>query len=230
MRFSNKYKFIYFANPKCGSTSLRVFLENLDEEIIDNYNDINKKNLYHDHYNAQTYYEIFKKYYNIDLKEYFSFTIIRNPWDKIVSAFKYQKRDKNGIEWWHAENYDDKTAGHYTFEQLLNQISNDKDWNGCGVPSADNFCYDETNINCLLTKIYTLETFSLKQLENDMNEFYRNNNLDIVMSFCEKDLDKLNCSETKTDYKNFYTENWMIDIIQKYYSEDIKLGNYSFSK
>jgi hypothetical protein len=229
MRFSNKYKFIYFANPKSGSTSIRDFFDKFDEEIVDNYNDINQKKIYHDHWNAQIYYEIFKNHYNIDLKTYFSFTIIRNPWDKIVSAFKYQKRDKNGIEWY-TENYDQNTAGEYSFENMLrNNINNEKNWNGCGVLSADNFCYDETNTNCLITKIYKLETFSLKQLENDMNEFYKNNNLDITISFHKKELDKLNCSEQRINYKTFYTENWMIETIKKYYFEDIKIGNYIFS-
>ena len=32
----------------------------------------------------------------------------------------------------------------------------------------------------------------------------------------------------KVDYRIYYTEQWMIDIVRKVYKKDIELGNYKF--
>jgi len=57
---SHKYKYIYFETPKCGSTTLKQTLP--DKDMI--------------------------RYLEKDLvDEYFKFSFVRNPWDRMVSVY-----------------------------------------------------------------------------------------------------------------------------------------------
>ena len=125
MRIDTKNKIIYLANPKTGSTSLRLLMDPNSNKYLLNL--LKEKNLYNDHYNINIFQKNFNKL-NIDnidlnLKNYFSFTTIRNPWERIVSAFKYQERDKNGVPFWNYDSYDKNTSGQYTFESFLKLCS-----------------------------------------------------------------------------------------------------------
>jgi len=89
VRISHKYKFVYIAIPKTGSGSVRMSL--------DRHSDIlsvgDKTSPYHWHTKARDLKKHFKsKTWNWD--EYFKFTFVRNPWDMLVSLYKYFQHNK----------------------------------------------------------------------------------------------------------------------------------------
>jgi len=70
---SNQKKYIWFLIPKCGSNSIRNFLHK-NSEIVSN--------------------EQFKEAVRtgIDWENYFKFIIVRNPWDRLLSAWQDKVR------------------------------------------------------------------------------------------------------------------------------------------
>ena len=221
MRIDTKNKIIYFANPKTGSTSLR--------EVMNKYCDfdimkiLKNNSMYHDHWGVSKYNTIFQilnkeTNSNIDLNNYFSFTTIRNPWDKVVSGFKYQKCDKNGNAWY-TSNYDKNTEGEYSFSEFVRDIHDKDYWCGIGIPNAEYFCFDENNKQAI-KKIYPIETLTKDILKNDIKKYV---NIDYDIS----DIPNLNMTK-KDDYRKYYTEEGMINIVKNVYKKDIELGNYKF--
>jgi len=102
MIISHKHKFIFIHSNKCAGTSLEVSLASVcgDDDIIgpvtleglsDDYkHPINyDKDKFEDTMSAKEIKDnIPLKYWN----EYFKFSVIRNPWDRIISAWHWQTR------------------------------------------------------------------------------------------------------------------------------------------
>ena len=96
---SHKHKFIFIHIPKCGGTSVEQTLlknEGIPEERI------LKWNLTHD---EQQKFRLWYKYGNVDVqhrkidqykteneKKYFTFTFVRNPWERFLSEYFYIKK------------------------------------------------------------------------------------------------------------------------------------------
>ena len=76
IKLSNQKKYIWFLIPKCGSNSIRIFLHK-NSEIVSN--------------------EKLKEavHTGIDWKNYFKFIIVRNSWDRLLSAWQ----DKAQNQW-----------------------------------------------------------------------------------------------------------------------------------
>ena len=221
MRIDTENKIVYFANPKTGSTSLRKMMDKYcDFSIIKH---LNNNNMYHDHWSINNYNIIFnilnkQTKSNIYLSEYFSFTTIRNPWDRVVSAFKYQKCDKNGYPFYHTD-YDKNTAKQYSFSEFLKNIHDKDYWCGIGIPNANYFFFDENN-NQLVTKIYPIEILTKEIIESDIKKYFE-------IDYDIKEIPHLNATKI-VDYRRYYTEKWMIDKVREVYKKDIEIGNYSF--
>jgi len=218
MRYSKKYNFIYLANCKTGSTSIRNLLTENIEDVIFNMNELKYKKKFHEHFTAREYTKIFEENGD-DFSKYFSFTVIRNPYDRTVSAYSYQKCDKNGKPFWHYDKYDEESAGSLSFEKYL-----DINGPGYGINNINHFAYDN-NGNNLLTKIYTIENFSIEQLNNDINKF--NNNKYPLINLPNK-LEKLNQTVRNNDYKYYFKNDKYIKLVNDYFYEDIRLGNYLY--
>ena len=82
---SHKHKFLSIRIPKTGSTSITKALEKYFDEC--GVGDRNSPYFYHqpasnlkDHFESE----------NWNWDEYFKFTFVRNPWDRLVSMFFYQ--------------------------------------------------------------------------------------------------------------------------------------------
>jgi hypothetical protein len=221
MRIDTQNKVIYLANTKTGSTSLRAMVDKYANKYL--MDKLRENNLFHNHWSLSKYLdclEIFNKKYsrNINLNEYFSFTTIRNPWDRLVSAYKYQKCDVNGNPWY-VEEFDKHTAYQYPFEEFVKRLDNNDYWCNNSTPNATNFCFDK-NGKQLLTKIYPIETLTVDDLINDI----------YVHCGVKYDIQEmLHLNKTRQgDYRKYYNKQWMIDKVAEVYQKDIELGNYEF--
>ena len=73
---SHKYRCIFVHNNKTGGTSISKLLVNTSYPL-------------HKHFSALQY----KKKYSDCFHDYFKFTFIRNPWDKLLSQFFFRVAD-----------------------------------------------------------------------------------------------------------------------------------------
>jgi hypothetical protein len=89
MLISHKYKFITIDIPKTGTRSFRESLVPLG--VIDEFGAPNLNAEFYQHDGAIRAKKQFAKN-NWNWNEYFKFTIVRNPWVRYFSFFKYLKR------------------------------------------------------------------------------------------------------------------------------------------
>lgn len=221
---SETFKILYLENPKCGSGSIRNFLKytfvkdiRILQHIVEN------KTKYDDyHSNIKQTKEICCNL-NLEFDNYFSFTTIRNPWAKMVSLYHYDRPDKNGFSWY-LENklYDSTSAFTHDFNYWIKNIDSKKFFN------INNFAF-ENNIQ-QVTKIYPIETFTIKELCDDITEFHEKNNLGIPHFDFDIHM-KLSITNT-TEHKHYssYYSKESIEIVRNLFAKDIELGNYVFEE
>ena len=95
MRISHKHKYMFFSKPKSASTTIREILNDhcdfKHSEHKEIKNLINPKNPFYSHippFEAEIQFQ--NK--NWDISEYSLFTTVRNPFSRIVSAYKHMTR------------------------------------------------------------------------------------------------------------------------------------------
>lgn len=216
---SPKHNYVYFANPKTGSTSLRDILIKTSCDYLHEFN----TNHFHFHMTLNT---LKTKY---DITNYFTFTTIRNPYEKLVSLYFYNKPDINNLAWYD-NGYDKNTKFINSFKIWLIDYINDKNENRLWSMRLPNTKIEshgfDNNYNQVITKIYKIEDFTLKQLEDDINNHNQkighNNNKTIF----NIDMPYLNVTNHK-HYSEYYDYE-LVELVKKNYAYDIKLGNYKF--
>tara|TARA_B100001057_G_scaffold497548_1_gene601982 strand:+ start:7690 stop:8262 length:573 start_codon:yes stop_codon:yes gene_type:complete len=103
MIISPKYKFVFIANTKTGSTSIHKTLLNCvkDKNLIDESSFI----LGDKHLSCRKLLEQRPQY-----KNYFKFAFVRNPWDRVVSWYFFCKRS----------DYIKRNTSDISFKEFLN--------------------------------------------------------------------------------------------------------------
>lgn len=95
MRILHSKKLIFVSKPRCGSTSIRRILNKLmtdDDQKCDfsgQYDDL------HPHMTAPSIHSYLTRH-GIDISEYKTFTVTRNPLEMLWSYYKYFQPDING--------------------------------------------------------------------------------------------------------------------------------------
>lgn len=94
---------------------------------------------------------------------------------------------------------------------------------GHGTPKIENFAFDKDG-NQLVTKIYLIESFTISELEKDINDF-NGGKFDTLK--LKKDLPKINTTKHKI-YREYYTKPEMIEMVRRHFVKDIEIGKYKF--
>lgn len=133
----------------------------------------------------------------------FIFSVVRNPFTRTFSLYKYYVRMMEGFSV-------NKTDSLMSFEFFLDSIKTKKNIFFTNiVPSTQSYYLKDKNNNMALNKIYRFE--NLKELEKDLNIT----------------LPKINIGKYSTeDYKNAYTKE-NISLVQEIYYEDFINFNYA---
>jgi hypothetical protein len=213
MIISHKYKFIFIAVPKTGTTSIEAKLDPLNEvfQLSSEAMDRGSSNIKH------ITLENLKAHTNKNLDSYFSFAFCRNPWDRHLSIYKFYK--KSIKEW--EKNTPPQWADHY--QRYTNLVG--------GFESFNDFVKSRPGWTELQTHWLSKNIDFIGRMENiqsDFNIIYDK----IAKQNCppeEKDqiqLDHLNKSN-REDYREVYN-NESIDIIAKAYKKDIDYLGYKF--
>jgi len=89
---NHKHKFIFVHIPKTGGRSIEKALANYGiDDIVRRHGNGKLKN---PHFTINKYLDT---YIDFDLKSYFWFTTIRNPYERFVSEYFYSKRQKKTV-------------------------------------------------------------------------------------------------------------------------------------
>ncbi len=135
-------------------------------------------------------------------KEWFkkmnSFTIVRNPWDRVVSAYHYRKQSKRVKE-------------NISFEKFIDLNNKDGMIN---LPNQLDYITWEDEI--IVDDILRYET-----LNSDFNSYVKKHNIKL-----KSRLDVTN-SSNHNDYRTYYTPE-LINTVGDHYAKEIKSLNYDF--
>ena len=110
---SHKHKFIFIHIPKCGGTSVELALlknegigtQNFDKDDL-NFLSNEQKQKYrigYDYNGITTQHRKIDQYKNFREKNYFTFTFIRNPWERFLSEYFYLIKKENMFHKWHPD-------------------------------------------------------------------------------------------------------------------------------
>ena len=98
---SHKHKFIFIHIPKCGGTSIEHSLlttHGIPEDRVIKWNltDEEKQEfrLYYKYGNIDVQHRKIDQYKTENEKKYFTFTFVRNPWERFLSEYFYIKKEK----------------------------------------------------------------------------------------------------------------------------------------
>jgi hypothetical protein len=193
---NRKNEYVFIQVPRTASTTISHAIGETDRR--------HKKAVWYERYNQ----ELFERLY--------TFSVVRNPWDKIHSAFCFLKNGGANV-------LDDEWASK----------------NICHCDSFDQFVLSLKQKNfrnkVLSWTHFTPQTKFISDSAGDINldyigKFERINNvMDRISKKVEfeNDVEVLNKS-SKKDYKSVYTKE-MKKIVHNLYKEDVEKLNYTFS-
>lgn len=209
-----KLKAIYIHIPKTGGTTIGnifhpddIILHRASDSLGQKYSDILSDPIKHiaDH---QTYkqYKDFLSMNNLDIKYFYIFTFIRNPYSRVYSTWqflKYQKSISNPV-FNHVE-----TQTLSSFEIFVNHLLHNNHRDFC----IDQIDYVRSN-DCNFIGRY---------------EFFKNDLLLLMKKFnISKDIPHLNkASDNPNEYKKAINKN-IQNTIYSIYKEDFLEFNYSY--
>ena len=221
-------KFIYVHLPKCAGTFLKHFL--LSKIYQDYETDLNTYDKEHDTLGEFSLEHIINKN-KLDPKSYFKFSIIRNPWDRVVSMYNFLGGWKHDyitssgkerelllqITPFHEFYLEDNFDGFVNYCFVLGKVRDfhlgyyetyTKRLSLNGSLSVDK-CYKQEKINEAVIDLSGRFNFKDSEVFTD----WRKNS---SAAFRNKD-----------NYRDYYS-NWSREVISKHFLIDIDNFNYSF--
>ena len=166
------------------------------------------------HNSIRDYQIIFSKK---NFENYFKFAFVRNPWDRVFSAYNFLKRGgiNEGDRIWSSENLESVID----FEDFVT--------NYLRKPSIQKHIHFIPQYEFLISYNNKLAIDFLGFFENIKNDFnYVKKKLSKNNSILEH-INKTNSNEKKKDYTDFYSDE-MKDIVEEIYKKDIELFGYNF--
>ena len=180
--------FIWFRVAKTGTRTLMAMLEGAGVEFL-------AEHPMNVHYFPNAYVD------------YFKFSMVRNPWDRVVSGWHNKIVDRN---WYHLD--EQQLAELRIFDNFVSYLSR-LDLDGCDVHfRRQSRVIDLNNLDYL----GRFENFdrSVKEIFSALN--LRIDSIPVV-----------NSSDNRKNYRNYYSESAK-DIIWKLYRKDVEIFNYQF--
>ena len=195
MRISHSHKFIFLANPRTGSTSVRSVLNNYSDIKSVHITETTKSFPFYHHISARELKNIFEKRC-WDWDGYRKFCIVRNPYDRVVSLYHHhlslRRRDKRMIKSL-VKKFIALVTPEPSFEEYVMKI-NPED----RLPtSLESFLCDKEG-NFLVKDILMFE-----KLSSDLPEYLKG----LGISITSKDIPHLNFSNSRREYRKYYNED-----------------------
>ena len=197
-RYCDQHRCIFIHIPKNAGTSIITLL--------------NKNTFIEQEHN--TYWDYFRSDYERFIL-YEKFCVIRNPWDRLLSAYQYLREGGNkGSDKYLVDVIKNECKDFNDF--VMNWLTFDKIYNIKVLNPQFMYIYDLQNEKLMVDNILRFE-----HLWSDFSVIQKK--LGII-----NDLPMINNSQHK-QYNKYYTQE-MIDIVAKFYNIDIKLFEYKFGE
>lgn len=218
MRISHKYKFVFIAVPRTGSTSVRNALNAVsDVESVLKYQ-ITENNPFYHHISASEIREIFKQR-DWKWEEYHKFCVVRNPYDRAVSLYHHRidTKDREAPKKSGVYNFVRNLKYKYFYNKTFSDWLSKNNFEKGLSRSVKSFTHD-TDGNCLV------DTFI--KFENIDDEFKQ---LSKTLGFNEKVdyVERKNQTIMRDEYRSYYEVNTK-EIIENKYSYELNLFDYKF--
>ena len=190
----NEYKTIFIHIPKTGGNSIYKALFSKESNGHIRWSQYQKKNR--------------KKF-----QEFFKFAVVRNPWDRLVSAFFYLK--KGGMNSLDKKWAEDNIQEYKTFDEFVKRWINQKNIFSYAHFKPQSYWICDENNKIMVDFIARIETI-------DEDFLFLSNKIDSK----QESLKKLN-SVSRLDYRKYYNDK-TINIVKNVYKNDIELFGYTF--
>ncbi len=211
MRISHHYKFILFANPKCGSSTVRQFIDPYsDVRSVKNILKVTADNPFHPHMRPMEARPFFQQY-GWDFDKYHKFVFVRNPWARLVSLYNHIKRTDPKIPDFQNWLYTIKPYG--TGGGGTNEL-----WRRHGAYSIEYFIKDDKG-NILVDRVFRLEDIDSLFIPYLIS-------LGLPLSPHSKIIRK-NIVNQNGVYQNYYNDE-TVAYVKNLYQYDIVNFDYSF--
>lgn len=219
----NKDKKVLFVHiPKTGGSTIEKFFDMTNKTNRADYDllfgvDTRRKNVNYDIALQHLTFNEIKNNHKIKVNNYFSFSLVRNPWDKVISAYlnhfiKLKPDFNNFLSWVEKSVEYEKDHDHFTYQDKRNKILTNTHFK-----EQYKFIYNDDNqimVDYLGRFEYWNESFKkiceLAKVEYREPEIYNKNN-------------------NRKHYSEYYNKK-QADLIKKIYKKDIELFGYEYEK
>lgn len=196
MPISDEHKLIFIHIPKNAGTSIT--------------NTIGMTDIGHHRW------QYYKLKYHQKWESYTKISIIRNPWERVVSCYEYAKMEES---YWHAANGKARAGKHLDYDLLK-----DKSFEDClmilkktptklrhqGWTNQLDYISDGNNI-------MVDHLIEIGKINQELSYIL---DIDIEIPFINK--------SNSTDYRKYYSNDNMVNIVKDSYHMDIKYLNFKF--
>lgn len=195
--FNHQYKVIFIHIPKNGGISVEKAL--FKEKV------------------GHTRLQLFQQYDPDRFQEYYKFAFVRNPWDRLVSAYFFLKAGgRNPVD---AQFSKDFLSDFNSFEDFVLSLENKRN-----RKTVLNWLHFRPQLDFIVDKkgVISLDYIGrFEVLEKDFDVLSRR--IGIAASLSHE-----NRSPRKKKYYEYYSKS-MVEIVSKIYKKDISALGYSFA-
>jgi len=219
MRVSHEHKFVFLALPRAASLTVRKALNPYSDVKSKRKSDITDRHPFWHHARACRAKKIFEEK-SWSWENYRTFCFVRNPYDRVVSAYK-RRWEKNYR--WHSTGRPVRDVKSFLRDVFFKPISfeafikTNNPKSGYSI-SIYSFTHDSED-NCLVDDILKVENLP----ENLVN--YLSDKIGIKIN--QKNIGHYHKSENKSNYKSYHTEKTK-EIIRRQYRMEIEEFGYGF--
>lgn len=216
MRISHKYKFVFLANPRTGSSSTRRFLDPFSDVKSKHISKTNDEFPFYHHITALELKRIFERR-GWNWSSYKKFCVVRNPFDRLVSLFHFHVREGNIAQ---KDRLEKKLSGLFLnpkhdvlFCRYVQRIKPHHK-----LPQGlKTFICDEDG-NQLVDKVLKFE-----ELGTHLPDYIRS----IGMPLNDQTLPQLNTSPNRSEYTRYYDKRTKA-LVADLYDYEIQKFGYKF--